>query len=98
LWARTVAAQDPDAAAAWRLGRPDLTGGRPDGGLVDVNGTSAVGLRRFLGLSRAEARRVEVARARMGWLRGPDDLVTEAGIPRLTVDREKDRLLFLRPR
>jgi CHAT domain-containing protein len=98
LWARTVAAQDPDAAAAWRLGRPDLTGGRPDGGLVDVNGTSAVGLRRFLGLSRAEARRVEVTRARMGGLRGPDDLVTEAGIPRLTVDREKDRLLFLRPR
>ena len=30
--------------------------------------------------------------------RGPDDLVTEAGIPRLTVDRKKDRLLFLRPR
>lgn len=98
LWARTVAGKDPDAAAEWRLGRPDLTGGRPDGGLVDVNGTSAVGLRRFLGLSRAEARRVEVARARMGGLRGPDDLVTEAGIPRLTVDREKDRLLFLRPR
>jgi hypothetical protein len=98
LWARTVAGKDPDAAAEWRLGRPDLTGGRPDGGLVDVNGTSAVGLRRFLGLSRAEARRVEVARARMGGLRGPDDLVTEAGIPRLTVDRKKDRLLFLRPR
>jgi hypothetical protein len=34
----------------------------------------------------------------MGGLRGPDDLVTEAGIPRLTVDREKDRLVFLRPR
>jgi hypothetical protein len=94
-WARMVAAQDPDAAAAWRLGRPDLTGGQPDGGLVDVNGTSAVGLRRFLGLSRSEARRVEVARARMGGLRAPEDLVTEAGVPRFTVDRVKDRLLFL---
>jgi hypothetical protein len=90
-----VAAQDPAAAAAWRLGRPDLTGGRPDGGLIDVNGTSAVGQRRFLGLSRSEAHRVEVARARMGRLRAPEDLVSEADVPRLTVDRVKDRLLFL---
>jgi hypothetical protein len=98
LWARTVAGKDPDAAAEWRLGRPDLTGGRPDGGLVDVNGTSAIGLRRFLGRSRSEARRVDVARARLGGLRAPEDLITEAGVPRLTVDRVKDRLLFLRPR
>jgi hypothetical protein len=34
----------------------------------------------------------------MGGLRAPEDLVTEADVPRLTVDREKGRLLFLRPR
>lgn len=94
-WGREVVARHPARAQEWRIGRPDLTGGRIDGGLVDINHAAAGALRQFLGLTRAEARRVEAARGGGQGLVGPEDLVTRAGIPRNRVDQFEDRLLFL---
>ena len=94
-WGREVVARHPARAQEWRIGRPDLTGGRIDGGLVDINHAAAGALRQVLGLTRAEARRVEAARGGGQGLVGPEDLVTRAGIPRNRVDQFEDRLLFL---
>ena len=93
-WARQVIADHPAAAMQWRFGRPDVTRGRTDGGLVDVNHTSVSALRRYLGLTGAEARRIELSRQRPGGLNSPQDLVTTAGISEPTVARIEDRLLF----
>jgi hypothetical protein len=92
-WARDIVAELPELAAQWQIGRPDLTGGRLDGGLVDINTASGKAIRRFLGLRRSEADRVEEARKQQR-LQGPDDLVTQAGIPRSTIERIEERLLF----
>jgi hypothetical protein len=94
-WGREVVARHPARAQEWRIGRPDLTGGRVDGGLVDINHTAAGALRQFLGLTRAEARRVEAARRGGQGFVGPEDVVTSARIPRNRVEQFEDRLLFL---
>jgi hypothetical protein len=93
-WARQVIADHPAAAMQWRFGRPDLTRGRPDGGLVDINRTSVRALKRYLGITGSEARRIELSRQRPGGLGGPEELVTTAGISEPTVARIEDRLLF----
>lgn len=94
-WGRDVVARHPAHAQQWRIGRPDLTGGRVDGGLVDVNHAAAGSMRQFLGLTRSEARRIEAARGVAPGLTGPDDLVTRAGLSRRRVEQIEDRLLFL---
>lgn len=93
--ARAIASRDAALAHELCIGRPDLPRQFDDGGLVDVNHVPAQVLVDRLALSPAEAVNVVQARDRLGGFAGPEELTALTELSPDTVDRLRDRLLFL---
>jgi Helix-hairpin-helix motif len=93
--ARAIASRDAALARELCIGRPDLPRQFDDGGLVDVNHVPAQVLVDRLALSPAEAANVIQARDRLGGFAGAEELTALTELSPDTVDRVRDRLLFL---
>ena len=92
---RELATQDPGLAREMALGRPDLGRSYDDGGLLDINALGAFALMEHGLMTPQEAHRTIAARERLGRLSSVDDLVIFADVGPQTVERLRDRAIFL---
>jgi DNA uptake protein ComE-like DNA-binding protein len=90
-----LAREDPALARDLKIGRPDVQRQYNDGGLVDINHTSAEGLFTHLGFTREQARAVVEVRDTLSRFESVDDLISLVSLPPSAVDAVRDRILTL---
>ncbi|RIQ34789.1 hypothetical protein DY240_03460 [Jiangella rhizosphaerae] len=93
--AREIATHDLPMAYELAIGRPDLPRTFDDGGLVDLNNTSADGLATALGWPRETAEAFVVARDLRGGYASWDELGALSGLETPLVERDAERLILL---
>jgi DNA uptake protein ComE-like DNA-binding protein len=87
-------AKNPSLAVELRIGRPDLQQSFDDGGLVDVNHVPAKVLAALPGLNEEIAEKIVSQRDGVGGFTSSADLEVTLGIPPVTLDEARDRLMF----
>jgi DNA uptake protein ComE-like DNA-binding protein len=92
--ARRIAAEDPRRARRLGIGRPDVDGAF-DGGLVDVNHASWEAIARLPGIDKRLARRIVELRDELQGFSSLEDMGHVLDLPAPTVDRLRDRTVFL---
>jgi DNA uptake protein ComE-like DNA-binding protein len=93
--ARELAVRDPLLAREIHIGRPDLTRGYDDGGLVDLNTAPPEVIAQVCAIARTTAESIVAARPGGVGYRAVDDVFTAAEIPVTAQDRIRDRSLVL---
>jgi hypothetical protein len=93
--ARALAERDPLLAREIHIGRPDLTRGYDDGGLVDLNSAPSAVIAQVCAIARVTAESIVAARpAGTGYL-SVDDAFLAVDIPFTSWDRIRDHALVL---
>jgi DNA-binding SARP family transcriptional activator len=95
--ARQLAAYDPAGARQMGIGRPDLSRGFDDGGLIDINHVTGNDFARFGRLDRAAAHRIVADRIARGPFQRPEDLVARGLISVKTMRRLEPKLIAIPP-
>ncbi|WP_157987877.1 hypothetical protein [Jiangella endophytica] len=93
--AREIVARDPSMAYELSIGRPDAERSYDDGGLVDLNNTSADGLATALGWPRDTAEAFVVARDVRGGYAALDEVAALSGLAPALLDRDAERIVLL---
>ena len=94
--AREIAHRDPAMARELRIGRPDAPQrSYDDGGLVDLNNTSAPGLAAALMWPRETAEAFVVARDVRGGYQSLDEIAALSGLEPHLLERDAERLVVL---
>ncbi len=89
--ARRLAASDPLLARDLRIGRPDLSRGYDDGGLVDLNSAPTRVVASVCGIHPVQAERIVAARRAAGRFAAVDDVFAWADLPVGLWDQVRDR-------
>jgi DNA uptake protein ComE-like DNA-binding protein len=92
--ARRIAAENPRRARRLGIGRPDVSGAF-HGDLVDVNHASIEAVERLPGIDKRLAGRIVGVREEIDGFSSLEDLGHVLDLPASTVDRLRDRTLFL---
>jgi DNA uptake protein ComE-like DNA-binding protein len=92
--ARRIVREEPRLAVELGIGRPDRAGAY-DAGLVDVNHAPAPALEALPGVGPVLAQRIESAREACDGFASIDDLAALLDLDPATVERMRDRAVFL---
>ena len=93
--ARRLAASDPLLARDLRIGRPDLSRGYDDGGLVDLNAAPARVVAAVCGIDPVQAMRIVAARQAAGRFAAVDDVFAWAELPVGLWDQVREHAVVL---
>lgn len=94
-FARNLAANNLQLAHQLRIGQVDIPNRDfPDGGLVDVNNSSAAGIAAATGLPLEMARRIETVGEQVNGFSSVEDLCAQTQLPPQTFDHLLDLLYF----
>src|SRR5690625_4818777 len=93
--ARTIVDEDPAMAVALGIGRPELPGEYEDGGLVDLNHTTANVLTAQLGWPEHVATRFVHDRDARGGYESMREIVALSGLEPRLIDQNAERIVLL---
>jgi DNA uptake protein and related DNA-binding proteins len=92
-----LVARYPAIARELRIGRPDLSRGYDDGGLVDINSAPFMVIVSLPGITPEQAWQIIADRESRGALTSIEDLVTRDLVPRGALPPLREALVILPP-